>query len=246
MSDCLILSKNRPAQLDLLLTSIDRNARDAFDKVTILYTYAGSGAPGYALGYQYVRQEHPQLLESAPRPHREYQFEQAFEADIRAWLDDAGPAVTFLTDDSVFFRAAVAPREHELPYAYRTAGEYHWRRALSGSEENYPLTIVGTTYAKDTIMPLLHYEFPNPTALEAGMANQAHRFTPDVIYGGPMSLCMINANKVSEASNMPHMNIDPAELNTRFLAGERLDLDGIDFSQVDNCQTTLPFVWRAA
>ena len=52
MSDCLILSKNRPAQLDLLLASIDRYAHDVFDTVTILYTY---DSPAYAQSYQYVR-----------------------------------------------------------------------------------------------------------------------------------------------------------------------------------------------
>lgn len=249
LAPCLILSRNRPAQLDLLLQSIDRYARDVFATTTILYKYDNED---YRRGYNLTRERWPDLGHPSlgHPPARHWQHEFAFEADIRAWVAaDEKSALCFLTDDAVFYRPARRPAPDELPFAYRTAGSYRWRDYPQGgsSEEGYPLTIVGTTYRTETILPHLMHEFPNPTALEAGMATGAYRFGPEIIHGDDdASLCMINANRVSVGSNMPHADIDPQGMNARYLAGERLDLDGIDFSGVETCQTFLPLVWRPA
>ena len=37
----------------------------------------------------------------------------------------------------------------------------------------------------------------------------------------------------------------PEELNTRYLAGERLDLDTMDFSNVTAWHQEIPFAWKA-
>ena len=248
LASCLILSRKRPAQLDLLLQSINRYADHLFSDVTILYR---PDDRDYLVGYGLTQHRWSNLPLHLPgySPLRRWQLERDFEGDIREWLNrhDDEQALMFLVDDAVFYRRAERPSPDELPYAYRLAGPNRWRDhpQYGASEEGYPLTIVGTTYRRSTIMPLLGFPFPNPTALEAGLAAQALDFGPQVIYGPPEAcLCMINANRVSSGSNMPHMEIDPAAINARYLAGERLALDRIDFSSVKTCITMLPLAWR--
>jgi hypothetical protein len=249
-ADCLVLSRKRPAQLDLLLQSIDRYAAGLFSSVTILYR-PDDGR--YTAGYHLTRQRWPEIPGSQPRfPHlRRWLLEEDFENDIRVWFEGTSfqaedRTVMFLCDDCVFYRPAVRPSPEELPYAYRLAGPNRWRDhpQYGASEEGYPLTVVGTSYRKSMLQPLLDFRFPNPTALEAGLASQAAAFVPEVIYGPEEAcLCMINANRVSEGSNMPHMGIDPATINETYLEGNRFNLDAIDFDSVTTCLTMLELPW---
>ena len=221
-SSCLIFSKNRAMQLDLLLTSIARHA-DIFASVTILYTHTTP----HMLSYQYVKQEHPG---PAHTPYR-WIGETDFAAQVGAFLATHDTA-TFLVDDDVFYRPACEP--DQLPWAHRLAPSvYPWRQYDPSSEDGYPLSLDGNTYATETLLPLLDFPFGNPTALEAGLATRRDRFAPEWIYGREQTLCGVPHNRVSASSGMPTMNGDADELLARYLDGERIDLDALDFSKVE-------------
>lgn len=205
--DCLIFSKDRPAQLDLLLRSIDRHAARRYRKVQVLWA-ASSGE--YALGYN-------RLASRFGAPYWLIQ-ETDFELDVRRWLHHSlrSGVISFLVDDDVFYRDATDPLE--LPWSYR------------GGDYDYPFSLDGNVYAKADIVKLLDgLHFRNPTELEAfGHTHRKRLPFTEVAHGEPC-LVGIPANRVSVSSGMPHMGVDLEMLNSRYLAGERLSLPSIEF-----------------
>lgn len=198
--DCLIFSKDRPAQLDLLLRSIDRHALHLYSGMTMTILVRSTD-PIYSAGYDLCQEKQAQF----------FQEETDFEADVRDWLDRAGEIISFLVDDDVFYRDASEPLE--LPWSYR------------GGDYDYPFSLDGNVYAKADIVKLLDgLHFRNPTELEAfGHTHRKRLPFTEVAHGEPC-LVGIPANRVSVSSGMPHMGVDLEMLNSRYLAGERLAL----------------------
>jgi hypothetical protein len=200
--DCLIFSKDRPAQLDLLLRSIDRHAPGLYRSLAVLWQ-ASAGV--YADGYAVCEREHP----------GEWVHQGIFILDVWAWLEQAGEVVSFLVDDDVFYRDAQAPLE--LPWSYR------------GGDYDYPFSLDGNVYAKADVVKLLRgLHFTNPTDLEA-LAHDWRRRLPfvEVAHGEPC-LVGIPANRVSISSRMPHMGQHEFDLNERYMAGEHLKIPSLE------------------
>jgi hypothetical protein len=217
--DCLIFSRDRAPQLDLLLRSIDRHAAGVYGTVSVLWTCSTlEHARGYA------------SLELGRRDVA-WRREDGFEADVRSWLGQAGPAVSFLVDDDVFYRDAPAPAR--LPWSYR-GGDY-W----------YPFSVDGNVYERGWIVHLLEgMRFRDPTQLEALGHERRNRLPFAEVYPCvPPCLVGVPANRVSPSSGMPHMGRDPAELNRRFLAGERLELPALDVGRDLDPHEYLPLVF---
>jgi hypothetical protein len=189
----------------------------------------------HMFSYQYVKQEHP----GPPFSPYLWAGEYDFEEQVREWLFRS--PVTFLVDDAVFYRPATEP--DRLPWSHRRAGGHMWRAYPPESEEGYPLSVVGDTYGMAMLLPVLPERFPNVTALEAGMAGNRDAFPSEIVYGAEQDLCVIDANKVSEASNMPHMGVNVDGLLERYMRGERIDLDALDFSTVTTAHCQIPFVF---
>lgn len=205
--DCLIFSRDRPAQLDLLLRSIDRHAADVYRSLSVLWTCT---SPGFERGYAML------ALDYTPRGVR-FGRERSFEEDVRDWLRGSGDVVSFLVDDDVFYRDAPAPER--LPWSYR-GGDY-W----------YPFSLDGNVYERKHVDHLLTgITFRDPTQLEA-RGHEQHRRLPfaEVYPCTPPCLVGVPANRVSPSSGMPHDDVDPAELNDRFLEGGRLEIPSVPF-----------------
>lgn len=200
--DCLIFSKDRPAQLDLLLRSIDRFATHLYATLTVLV------ALGNGYRYSQVRDDHD--------PSINWWGQGDFEQGVRVWLGTPRwpPYVSFLCDDDVFYRTAELPET--VPWSFR------------GGDYDYPFSVDGNVYRRDRVLELLDgLAFSNPTELEArahekavatgwlGMAELPH---------GEPCLTGIPLNRVSASSQMPHLGVHEYDLNERFLAGDRLAL----------------------
>lgn len=231
MIDVLVFSKNRAAQLDLLLTSIERYAPFLYGLIYIEWT---ATTAAFADPYRAI---------SARLPLR-FGHEQDFEPNVRAWLDHAGPLVSFLVDDDVFYQQAQwahVPATLRLP-----AGRYRWADHDPYSDKGYPLSLDGNIYRKETILPLLEgLHFDNPTQLEAGLDSRRHLFEPSTIYSAGQSLVGIPANRVSDSSNMPHMGLDPWEMNEKYLAGWRIDLDATFAGvEVTGAHQNIQYAWK--
>ena len=207
MIDCLVFSKDRAAQLDLLLRSIRRHAPNLYQSLTVLYT--GSSAD-YLRGYQQCFAEHEEA---------KFILEHDFEAQTRKWLDLAGPAVSFLVDDDVFYRDAP---DLTPPDRYRFDGAV----SLRGGDYWYPFSVDGNVYRRDHIVTLLDgLRFRDPTELEA-KGHDVRARLPFNAVSAIVRPCLVGvpANRVSLSSGMPHMGVDPRGLNEMYLDGWYLDV----------------------
>ena len=200
----LIFSKDRAAQLDLLLSSIERYAPNLYRSLTVLWTVSGAD---YLRGYRRCCGYHCRNL-------RLQGWQQGdFDVDVRSWLHHAGPLASFLVDDDVFYR----PPEYGVslvrpPYSLR------------GGDYDYPFSLDGNVYqTADVIWLLRGLRFADPTELEA----TGHTHRKRLPFKRVMALerpCLVGLpwNRVSASSGMPHEGIHEYDLNERFLAGMRL------------------------
>lgn len=197
--DLLIFSKDRPAQLDLLLRSINRHAPWLYASRVVLWR---DSAPEYRRGYRRC------IAESSGFT---FWREHAFEANVRWWLSQAGESCSFLVDDDVFYQPA--NRIRELPWSLR------------GGDYDYPFSLDGNVYLTADIVHLLDgVRFTDPTELEARGYEHRERLPFTTVGHGIPCLVGIPANRVSTSSRMPHMGVHEYELNERYLQGARLHL----------------------
>lgn len=206
MIDCLIFSKSRPAQLDLLLRSIQLHARHLYRAILVLYVDDAD----YRAGYNHCRSLHRDAAIA-------WWPEHGFEADVRAWLTSgyADDPISFLVDDDVFYRPASQPSS--LPFSYR------------GGDYDYPFSVDGNVYRRSDIEALLiGLHFRNPSELEAfGHVHRGRLPFGEVNPCQPPCLVGLPLNRVSASSGMPHLGVDPGEMNDAFLWGRRLLIPSI-------------------
>jgi hypothetical protein len=231
----LIFSKDRAAQLDLLLGSIERYAPHLDYRVLV-----AASNEDFDQAYSLLNREYP------------LSDEFHFESDVRGWIERADETICFLVDDDVFFRKApsgITPMA--TPFCYRLNGHgcWNWRNADPATDRGYPLNLDGTVYMKETLAEALDdFHFADPTQLEAGLADRARTmFAPEWLHASEQSLVGIPANRVSASSNNTIMGGDEHSaqaLNERFLNGQRLDLDAMNFAHVVSAHAYVPYVWK--
>jgi hypothetical protein len=201
----LIFTKDRPAQLDLLLRSIWQHA-PLYRNVTVLAAYTDTP---YLRGYETCSDEHGGQVEW----WLEERSPGGFLRDVWQWLRRAASPVSFLCDDDVFYRDAVL-EEIVAPWSLRAA------------DFDYPFSLDGNIYRKDDLVGLLDgLTFRNPTQLEAqGHVERARLPFATVGHGSPC-LAGVPLNRVSEDSLMPYLAYHQYHLNEQYLLGKRLDLE---------------------
>ncbi len=199
--DCLIFTKSRPAQLDLLLRSVDRFASSLYKSVTVL---------GYCPTAFYMRGYRLCMFN---RPAVEWWWQEdeaSFQPWLERWLYGVDKStISFLCDDDVFY--APAPIDFDLPYSLR------------GGDYDYPFSLDGNIYDRDDVVRLLYgLSYRNPTQLEhQGHLHRDRLPFAQVNHGDPC-LVGIPLNRVSRDSQLPDMGVHEYDLNEEFLAGRRL------------------------
>lgn len=196
---CLIFSRDRACQLDLLLRSVARHAPTLYAPLTVLYR---ASTREYGRGYALAFSEHADV---------KFICESDFEAQVRHWLRLQDGPVSFLVDDDVFYRQA--PEPAALPWSFR------------GGDYDYPFSLDGNVYDRVDVEALLAaLRFRNPTELEAAGHEHRTRLPFTIVHHGRACLVGVPLNRVSASSGMPHMGRHEYDLNERYLAGERLRL----------------------
>lgn len=252
----VIFSRDRPAQLDLLLRSLSQNS--IWEPAKVIW-YASTEE--FSDGYQEVVDEDG----SSWWPTSTEDFSGDLREHLRATNDET---VTFLCDDDVLYRRPEAdPRrmlidERVLTVSLRLGRGnrqmpiperfpvWDWT-ILERHDFGFPCSIDGHTFRVADVLAMMGSDrIENPTALETVMAHRASLFTetrPLMACFEQQCLVGVPVNRVSETSGVPAGERFPAsteELNERFLGGERIDLDALDFSGVDACHYEIPFVWK--
>ncbi|MGH3009951.1 MAG: hypothetical protein ACRDLM_11180 [Gaiellaceae bacterium] len=245
-------------QLDACLRSIELYAPYA-GAITVIYT---ASTPVFDEGYrQLQRSERIRLVR-----------ESDFEADVHNELAAAEERVVFHTDDDLFFRRPPAApfvpdgyaafslrlgrnttycypldRPQPLPSFAIVDGVLGWDWRRAEHDFAYPLSVNGHIFRVQLLRRLLDgRRFRNPNELEHVLHQRRHLAPPGLLAFAQSSVVSIPANLVNVgfANRAAHDGALSADaLNARFLAGERLDLDRIDFSGVSSthCELALAF-----
>ncbi len=246
-------SKNRAAQLDLLLRSIERNMEPEDTKVIWRATN-----DELECGYGKV----------VSLPHVELVRETDFNDDLRhALVECRSETVTFFCDDDIVFRPVPDPArlldddqvltvclylgrgnvKMDIPKGFPV---WRWRK-LPRHDFGFPTAIDGNTYRVKDVLALIGGDnIPNPTMLETVMALRVEGIAsqrPLMTSFEEQCLVGVSVNRVSDQSGVHFGLTHPqttVELNDRFLAGERIDLEALDFSGVNSCHHEISFVWE--
>lgn len=255
----IVFSRDRPMQLDLLLTSLEQNAPGIFDVTVISHTRQEVFQEGYAI----CAQEHSEVR---------FMVEDGLTYQVRSLA--LGPElVTFFTDDDVLYRPlASIPDLYEdwicfslrlgdnTTYCYpldceqpRPAASFDhpviWAWEQYEGDFGYPMSLDGHVFRGQDLLPILHTRhFSNPNWLEEILTRDAKTI------GRPLMACFhesrlvgLPLNRVNETT--PNRNGDThpysvQELNDRYLSGERIDLTALDFSDIRGAHQEIPLVFR--
>jgi hypothetical protein len=240
-----VFSKDRPAQLELLLRSLKRFWGGWGEhRITVLYA---ATSDDFARGYKEVRAVHPEFSYVSERDS-----DRAFREHVLA-LMGFEPYVAYLVDDNVFtapfdlarpeFRLFAADPEimalslrmgphmdycypadlHSAPPPFERGTVWEWR-GLDG-DWGYPMSLDGHVFRTAELRPLIEAtSFANPNTLEEALA-----LTP---LPNPKLVCLpesvvanIPANRVQTMNQNRHTGGSAERLNGMFLAGARLDLE---------------------
>ena len=262
----IIFSKDRPAQLDLLLTSLERNAQPEETVVIAHASIHPTWRNFYGGAYEMLFDEHT----------ASFFFGNAdvFERDTRALLADAGDFVSFFCDDDVLFAPlggfwdVIVTDPEILTFSFRLGGNTTycypsgfeqasqgqvWSWLGAGGDWSYAGSLDGHIFRTADVRHMLRGRpFRNPTELEdqlmAGCLEMSAERPLMACY--PRSvLCSVPVNRVSEQSQVragERFPVSAEALNERFLAGWRLSLEALDFSAVDSAhfEVDLEAAWR--
>ncbi len=251
----IIFSKDRAAQLDLLLRSLERYAPHESTKVIW-----DASTPGFLEGYM-----------SLPIDRMSDVMEDNFELKLRRMLWECpDQTVTFFCDDDVVFDTipdydletwngtwsdlvmCVSLRLGAQNKTQPWPGEiWNWV-VLPRTDYGFPASIDGHTFrVRDVFWMIEGRSIPNPSEFETVMAKRIGLFSRQRPLMGcfeQQKLVGIPVNRVSEQSHVPFGTKYPqntAALNKKFLAGYRICLDALDFSKVDGCHREIMFEWEA-
>jgi hypothetical protein len=258
--NCVIFSRDRAMQLDACLRSIERLA--PYDgQITVIWKATG---PEFESAYR--------LLAAGSHAHFKAQTPD-FRSDVIGALDAQRAYTVFHTDDEVFFRGPpVSPilpagaaafslrlgtnttycypfrRSQQLP-AIGTSGPFiAWDWTRADADFSYPLSLDGhLVHTKHLLQILSRASFTNPNELEEELHLRRYRVPHTMLAFQESCLVSIPINIVSPTHRNPagsDPETSPPALNTRFLAGERIDFDAMDFSTVRGAHQEIPLVFR--
>jgi hypothetical protein len=243
----VIFSKDRPAQLELFLTSMKyffpewHKSRD----IHVLYTYSNEA---FGAGYVKTITMHPEI-------HYVFENKGMFKMDTLGLLSKDRGLTTFFVDDDVF-KGEFKMRSEEVKeflirediacvslrlcprinYCYtmnvpmKTPNFldsrryiWKWRDACPG-DWSYPMSLDGHIFKTAEILPLLTLlDFSNPNTMEGTLANSPYNI-PHMICFEESKILNIPANKVQNVNGNRHGNMTAWEINERFNRGGRLSL----------------------
>jgi hypothetical protein len=247
-------------QLEALLRSVERYAPNLLERTAVLYKPTEAT---YFEAYERLRRSWSGLA---------WRLEADFAADSQTVIG-SGEKTVFHTDDDLYFRPVdEVPLADDLAcfslrlglnvnycYPLDLREELHspsieddivswsWREQAEGSF-SYPLALNAHVFRTvDVRRWLAEARFRNPNELEVGLQNHLNELPSRMASFRHSCVVNVPVNLVNEVYPNRHAgSYSVAELNDRFLHGERLDLDAMDFSTVTACHQELDLAFTAA
>ncbi len=251
----LIFSKDRAAQLDLLLRSLDRFA-PAEDTTVIWTATPGRLEQGYLeapFSAEFVRQD-----------------EGGFDDAFRAALEEAfegDDSVTLFCDDDVAFRPLASPYlpGEVVAFSHRLGVQndrpkpdgfpvWLWG-PLERTDFGFPASVDGHVFRASDLLSLIGGDvLENPTGVETIIAGRVEgvlgKRRPWMGCGHDQSIVGVPVNRVSTSSGVDHgLDFPQAveKINRRWLLGQQINLDDAVEklqSQVRGCHHEIRFEWE--
>jgi len=259
----IIFSKDRAAQLDLLLRSIKKNyISNKEDSFTIIYT---SSNPEFEKGYSIIKEKHQNILFI-----KEHENETVFKNLVLNELNSKQPLINFLVDDAVFINpfykntafdtflndesiSCLSCRLHpDITYTYMQRKNtpkpkmnnnniWNWTRAAG--DWGYPMSLDGHIFKKEDILPILEsIKFKNPNTLEHELSRHPIN-KPNMVCFDNQKLVTIPLNMVqtqyknNRVSNKNEYDVET--LNDNFLNGFLFDLVHLEGKNYNSCHVEL-------
>jgi hypothetical protein len=244
----IVVSKDRAAQLDLLLRSVTCHAEGMIDNISVIWD---SSDTDMEQAYSICESEHPSV---------DFYQEDNFLTDVIWQIEHAAEHVMFLTDDSWFYREApeVDPcsvlsgesgvlcfslrlgdntntcyplrgRWQNPPLFDDGGGYLVWEWAKGDADFGYPGSLDGHIFRRRDLINMLRGEekWWNPNTLEDVLSRAVYRslrgymacFGRSILVGVP-----VNRTSTSHPGNRYAKTyfIDYEWLNNRFLEGRRI------------------------
>ncbi len=250
----IIFSKNRAAQLDLLLRSLRKHAPH---EATRVLWWADDWTTLGRFWEGYIKLPLDQFLMAG----------DDFDLVLRRVLMECpDETVTFFCDDDVVFDDVPfsnivfydeeilcvslrlgAPKKSNLRDG---VADWNWVE-LPRTDHGFPGSIDGHTFRVDDIWEMIgESHISDPTELETVLAMRCEHFAerrPLMASFAEQKLVGVPVNRVADRSGCPNGETFPQsaeELNKRFLDGQRIDLDRLDFSGVAGCHHEIEFQWK--
>jgi hypothetical protein len=257
---CIVFSKDRALQLDACLRSIERNA-----------PYGGSTFVIYlATNPQFLRSYELMAVNEGTRLLPQ---SADFRRDVLEVVDTAARYTVFHTDDDFCFRRPadhlVPPhgfacfslrlgenttycypldREQRVPRAAASGSIITWDWTRADGDFAYPMSVNGHIFETDLVRRMLRRaSFSNPNELEYELHLRRYMMPPLMLASRESCVLSVPANAVSVTANRSGEDPDysPEALNARFLAGQRIDLNAMDFSGIRGAHQEIPFVFTS-
>lgn len=258
----IIFSKDRAAQLDLLIYSMVMNNYEVPAKV--LYTFSNDR---FVKGYDLI---HTLAGLYANCAELIKQSDCSFKSDLLELINKSEQFTVFFTDDDVF----IAPllkypyiphdvgclslrlnphmtycytlnRAQKIPpfVAYNHIEHtYTWEWRGADADYGYPMSLNGHIFRTADILPLLKkLDYTNPNELEGQLARHPINrpkmmcFDKSVIVNNPI-------NRVQNTVPNRHGDITAEWLNEQFLQGKRIKLEPFLGYEPNACHVELPII----
>lgn len=259
----LIPSKDRTAQLDLLLYTIDRFAPQL--EPVVLYKVSSED---YRAGYEKVKRLHSV----------EFREEGNFYDDFYNFLDGVTNEFGLFTDDCIIFKdtGEISVEENiwcfSLRLGYNTLVQnyvtgaqqrqmqpnyinsdrivWEWKRYRHSENYGVPFSWDGCFYNKELFMSVLNGEkFLKTDNQDAIPLQRIEWWFNNMGIMPPLMSSYLDSRVVCQNINDTHgrsragvsFGISNEKLNKYFIEGKRIDFSSMDFSDVNACHMEIPF-----
>ena len=267
MNNLIIFSKNRACQLNLLLNSIDKNANNFFNNITVLYKSDSE----FISGYEQLKQQHNNIC---------FRPEKNFSNDLLSLIDTYYVTTTLLVDDAVIYNnisqykslIETSINEEVICFSLRLGmncnyshpanltynlGEYkdigdiiEFDYTKQTGDFNYPLSTDGHIFETKLLLGLLNeITFHNPNTLEANLQifKNSDKLPKKVLCFKESKLVSIPVNLVNDTFNNRNgleFYMSEKELNEKYLNGDIIDLDSLNFTGINGPHKEIKYEFK--
>jgi len=270
MLHSIIFSKDRACQLKLTLSSFKKNASDFIGHGQVDIIYLASNDK-FQEAYDFLIKEYENTSVSFIKQTVNFKEDllSVLKSDIEYtsfFTDDdiifkpikTEDILKHLKDDDVFCFSLRLGENVKWCYTMGCDNVLHnqedwddfikWDWTKHYLDFGYPLSVDGHVFRTSDIYKLIKKTtFTNPNTLEAGL-QMFDNFPRDKMASYKHSVLVNSpANMVQEVFNNKRgeeHGISAIELNDRFLSGEEIDLDVLDFSKIKGCHQEIEFKFK--